>query len=133
MDAAAAPWLESRLKPYARGRRAWREVMRDAAHQPRPTQFGIDLRAPDRWLASRLPGILGARAGGGLAALTAFGFRVWEIFVLSLVLQAGMLPMMAKQFHRITLSGPVANLVAVPITGILVPLGFLTLGAGLAY
>ncbi|OLD62235.1 MAG: DNA internalization-related competence protein ComEC/Rec2 [Acidobacteria bacterium 13_1_40CM_2_60_7] len=129
----AAPWLENTIEPYARALRGWRDVTRDAANEPRPTQFRIDLRALDRWLASRLPGILGARAGGGLAALTAFGFRVWEIFVLSLVLQAGMLPMMAKQFHRITLSGPVANLVAVPITGILVPLGFLTLGAGLAY
>ena len=52
-------------------------------------------------------------------------FRVWELLVITLVLQIGMLPLMARDFHRITLSGPVVNLAAVPMTGIVVPLGFL--------
>src|SRR5262249_35591732 len=38
-----------------------------------------------------------------------------------------MLPLMASDFHRITLAGPFANLIAVPLTGVLVPTGFLTL------
>jgi competence protein ComEC len=38
---------------------------------------------------------------------------------------------MARDFHRVTLSAPLVNLAAVPITGIVVPLGFLTLGSGL--
>jgi competence protein ComEC len=37
----------------------------------------------------------------------------------------------ARDFHRVTLSAPLVNLVAVPVTGIVVPLGFLTLGCEL--
>jgi competence protein ComEC len=44
------------------------------------------------------------------------------------VLQFGMLPLMARDFHRVTLMGPLANLFAVPLTGVIVPLGFFTLG-----
>ena len=38
---------------------------------------------------------------------------------------------MARDFHRVTLSAPLVNLAAVPLTGIVVPLGFLTLASGL--
>lgn len=53
------------------------------------------------------------------------------MIVLTLVLQIGMLPLLARDFHRVTLSGPFANLFAVPLTGILVPLGFATLALAL--
>jgi competence protein ComEC len=48
-----------------------------------------------------------------------------------MALQAGMLPLMARDFHRIPLSAPLVNLAAVPLTGVFVPLGFLTLASGL--
>ena len=38
---------------------------------------------------------------------------------------------MARDFHRITLSAPLANLAAVPLTGLIVPLGFATLAMSL--
>jgi len=38
---------------------------------------------------------------------------------------------MARDFHRIPLSAPLVNLAAVPLTGVVVPLGFLTLACGL--
>jgi len=44
-----------------------------------------------------------------------------------------MLPLMAASFHRIALSSPAVNLAAVPVTGIIVPWGFLTLTAGLLW
>lgn len=66
---------------------------------------------------------------GGLA-LT---LRVWELLVVTMALQIGMLPLMARDFHRITLSGPLANLAAVPLTGVVVPFGFLTLATGLLF
>jgi competence protein ComEC len=56
---------------------------------------------------------------------------MWELLVLTMALQAGMLPLMARDFHRIPLSAPLVNLAAVPLTGVVVPLGFLTLAAGL--
>jgi competence protein ComEC len=57
--------------------------------------------------------------------------RVWELLVITLALQTGMLPLMARDFHRIPLSAPLVNLAAVPLTGVVVPLGFLTLACGL--
>ena len=51
-----------------------------------------------------------------------------EMIALSVVLQFGMLPLMARDFHRVTLMGPLANLFAVPLTGVIVPLGFFALG-----
>src|SRR4029077_12467583 len=60
-----------------------------------------------------------------------FSLRIWELFVLTIVLQIGMLPLMARDFHRITLTAPVVNLAAVPLIGVAVPLGFVTLAIGL--
>jgi hypothetical protein len=59
--------------------------------------------------------------------------RVAEMIILILVLQLGMLPLPARDFHRVTLSGPLANLFAVPLTEILVPLGFVALILGLIF
>jgi competence protein ComEC len=63
----------------------------------------------------------------------ALTFRVWELLVLTVALQAGMLPLMASDFHRIPLSAPIVNLAAVPLTGVIVPVGFLTLASGLVF
>ena len=63
---------------------------------------------------------------GGLSVT----LRVWELLVITIVLQFGMLPLMARDFHRVALSAPLVNLVAVPLTGIIVPLGFVTLAIG---
>ncbi len=125
----AAPWLARTVEPYSRALRGWRDVTRDSAHAPRQAQFRIDLRALEGWMSGRLRARTARFGGTGLAAFLSVSFRVWEIFVLSLVMQIGMLPMMATEFHRVALAGPFANLVAVPLTGVLVPLGFLTLGA----
>jgi competence protein ComEC len=127
----AAPWLEKTVQPYVRALRGWREVTRDAVHEPRAAQFRIDLRSLARWISSQMPQRLGKTAEDTLARGLSFTFRVWELLVITLVLQVGMLPLMARDFHRITLSGPVVNLAAVPMTGIMVLLGFLALATGL--
>ncbi len=129
----AAPWLQRTAEPFARALRGWRDVTRDTSHEPRQAQFRIDLRSLDRWLTARLSPTGGHWLGNAAVFLVSVFFRVWEIFIISLVMQTGMLPMMAQEFHRISLSGPLANLFAVPLTGLLVPMGFLTLGAGLAF
>lgn len=51
--------------------------------------------------------------------------------VLTSVLQIGMLPLMARDFHRVALAAPIVNLVAVPMIGFLVPFGFVALLTGL--
>src|SRR6266404_3187680 len=127
----AAPWLEQNVQPYARALRGWRDATRDAAHEPRAAQFRIDLRSAASWLSGRLPMRIAAPAENALARGIGFTLRAWELMVLTLALQIGMLPLMARDFHRITLAAPIVNLAAVPLTGIVVPLGFLTLGSAL--
>ena len=127
----ALPWLENTVQPYVRALRGWRDVTRDAANEPRATQFRIDLRSLAQWLSTPLPQRLSKPTGDVLVGGLSLTFRVWELLVLTMVLQAGMLPLMARDFHRVPLSAPIVNLAAVPLTGVLVPLGFLTLVAGL--
>jgi competence protein ComEC len=127
----AVPWLEKTLEPYVRALRGWRDVTRDAAHEPRAIQFRIDLRSLAVWLAAQVPAPLGRPAGSSVMGGLSLLFRVWELLVITLTLQVGMLPLMASDFHRISLSAPLVNLAAVPLTGIIVPLGFVALSSGL--
>lgn len=129
----AMPWLEKTVQPYARALRGWRDVTRDAAHEPRAAQFRIDLRSVAQWVSGRLPQRLTRITENSLVGGLSLTFRAWELLVLTIVLQIGMLPLMARDFHRITLSGPLVNLAAVPLTGVVVPLGFLTLATGLLF
>jgi hypothetical protein len=119
------------VQAYVRALRGWRDVTRDAAHEPRAIQFRIDLRSLAQWISVRLPLRLGKPAGDIVAGGLSLTFRVWELLVLTVALQTGMLPLMARDFHRIPLSAPIVNLAAVPLTGVVVPLGFLTLVCGL--
>jgi competence protein ComEC len=127
----AAPWLEKTVQPYVKALYKWHDVTRDAGHEPRAAQFRIDVRAMMRWVSARVPARLGAASGDALARGIGVSLRIWELLVITLALQIGMLPLMARDFHRVTLSAPLVNLAAVPVTGIVVPLGFLTLGCGL--
>jgi competence protein ComEC len=129
----ALPWLESTVQPYARALRGWRDVTRDVSYEPRPTQFRIDLRLLARAIERRLPVRIARVPGNSLVGGLAFSFRVWELFVLTLVLQIGMLPLLASAFHRITFAGAFVNFAAVPLTAIIVPLGFFTLSSGLLW
>lgn len=48
-------------------------------------------------------------------------------FLVSLAAQLGTIPLMAYYFHRIPLISLVLNLVVIPLVGLIVPLGFLTI------
>ncbi|HET7149941.1 MAG TPA: DNA internalization-related competence protein ComEC/Rec2 [Candidatus Acidoferrum sp.] len=126
----AVPWLEKTVQPYVRALHDWRDVTRDAAHEPRAAQFRIDLRSVARWMSARLPQWAGRPTGDAVSAGLSLSFRAWELLVVTIALQIGMLPLMARDFHRVTLSAPLVNLAAVPMVGVLVPLGFVTLAAG---
>jgi competence protein ComEC len=129
----ALPWLEKTVQPYVHALRGWRDVTRDAAQEPRAAQFRIDLRSLAQWVSARQPAWLAKATQDSLVGGLSFAFRAWELFVITVVLQIGMLPLMARDFHRVTLSGPLVNLAAVPLTGVIVPLGFLTLASGLMF
>ena len=125
----AVPWIERTSAPYRAGLRHLGDVTRDAQHPPKVAQLRIDLRAVVARIASRLPPRLATRAGRLATLPVRAGLRIWEIVLLSAVIQWGMTPLMAADFHRVSLSGPLSNIPAVILTGIIVPLGFLALAA----
>ena len=129
----AIPWLERTVQPYARALRGWRDVTRDIAHEPKPTQFRIDLRSLTHMMEARLPKRMATLPGTAISCGLRFSIRVWELFVLTLVLQMGMMPLLASEFHRITFAGPLVNFAAVPLTAVIVPLGFFTIISGLLF
>jgi competence protein ComEC len=131
--ALALPWMDRTSAPYRAGLRHLGDVTRDAAHPPKIAQFRIEMRAVAQWLARRLPQRFAPRAATLLSAPVLVGLRLWEVLLLSVVIQWGMLPLLAQDFHRVSLAGPLSNIPAVILTGLIVPLGFVTLLAALVW
>ncbi len=124
----ALPWIERTGEPYLAGLAHLGDVTRDASHPPKVAQFRLDLRAASNWLALRLPAAVATRSNELLAAPIRAGLRIWELVLLSFALQAGMVAMLALDFHRVTLAGPLSNVPAVFLTGLIVPMGYMMLG-----
>ena len=125
--ALALPWMERSTAPYRAGLRHLGDVTRDGAHPPKVVQFRIEMRAATAYFASKMPRWLAPHAGALTTAPVRVGLRLWEVVLLSLVIQWGMMPLLAQDFHRVSLAGPISNIPAVLLTGVIVPLGFLTL------
>lgn len=131
IGAIAVPGIARWIDPRRRALRHLSDVTRDPSHAPRQIQFRIELRAAAHWLSARLPRFAEPHASGLLVRPLRAGIYFADIVLISLVLQLGMLPLLAHYFHRVALAGPAANIPAVLLTGIAVPLGFLTLAASL--
>lgn len=127
------PWLDRSAEPYVRALRHFHDVTRDGGHPPRAAQFRIDLRLASGWLAAHLPSWLARFSASAVSTPVRLGLRLWELLAISLALQLGMLPLLALYFHRVTLAGPFANIPAVSLTGVLVPLGFVVLAVSYAW
>lgn len=123
----AIPWMDRTSAPYRAGLAHLADVTHDGAHLPKIARFRIEMRALSNWLASRLPPMLAPRSDMLLSLPIRAGLRLWEIALFSGTMQLGMTPLMALDFHRIGLAGPLSNIPAVMLTGLIVPLGFLTL------
>ena len=120
------------VQPYLRALDHLGDAARDGAHAPRVAQFRLDARTAANWLSAHLPKPV-SRLGTSLITFPArVGLRLWELIVISAALQVGMIPLMAQYFHRISLVGFAANLPAVLLTGIIVPLGFAALCTSLS-
>ncbi len=123
----AMPWIERSSGPYREGLAHLGDVTRDVSFPARVVQFRLDLRTVSAWLEKRLPAWLAPRVDGFVTAPVAAGFRLWEVIVLSATIQLGLLPLLAENFHRVSIFGPASNVPAVLLTSLIVPLGFLTL------
>jgi competence protein ComEC len=133
IGALAAPWLAQTSEPYQRGLEHLEDVTRDASHPPGAIQFRIELRAAAAWLAARLPSRTPTLGRHLVRDPLRVALYLWDLAVISLVLQLGMLAPLAYYFHRVTLAGPLANIPAVLLTGLIVPLGFFTLTTSLLW
>jgi competence protein ComEC len=131
IGALALPWTERTTVPLRRGLAHVDDVTRDASHAPRIAQLRLDIRAAVGWIAQWLPRKLSSAATAAVVWPLRAGLRLWEIVLVSTAIQFGMLPLMAIYFHRVTLVGPLANIPAPLLSGLIVPVGFLAMGAGL--
>jgi competence protein ComEC len=132
IGALAVPWMAHSSEPYVHGLEHLTDVSRDVSHAARVIQFRIEMRAAAAWIAALLPRPAARFSTRMLVVPLRTGLYLWELMVISAILQLGMLPPLAYYFHRVTLAGPLANIPAVLLTGLIVPLGLFTLAASLA-
>lgn len=125
----AVPWIDRSSSRYRQALEHLGDVTRDRLYSPRATQFRLDLRAAANAVAKKIPRRAAAYADLFLTLPVRLGLRLWDLFVLSFCIQMGMMPMMAADFHRVTLSGPASNIFAVLLTAVIVPLGFATVAS----
>ena len=124
----ALPWLDRTAEPLRNSLHQVGDVTRDRNFTPRLVQLRLDMRAVSVSLANMLPGWLHRRAPSITAAPVRAAVLIGETFVISAVIQIGLTPLLVDDFHRVAIVGLFANIPAVLLTGIIVPLGFAALG-----
>jgi competence protein ComEC len=131
IGALAVPSIAHSSEPYLYGLKHLTDVSRDVSHPPRVIQFRIEMRAAAAWITARLPRFAAPLGRSLFVVPVRTGLYLWELIVISAILQLGMLPPLAYYFHRVTLVGPLANIPALLLTGLIVPLGLFTRAASL--
>jgi competence protein ComEC len=125
----AVPLIERTSAPFAAASRALADTGRDPRFAPRIASIRVELRLLAETLA--LWTRLSERAS---CAVVALGVRclafVYEMAVLSGVVQFGLVLPMAVYFHRVSATGLTANLLIVPMMAAVVPIGFVALFTG---
>jgi competence protein ComEC len=121
------PILERSSQPYRRGLWHLESTGYDISLPARVTQFRLDLRMIAQRLARFLGGWLPLRM---LALLTRVILSSSEVLTISLLMQLGLALPMAWYFHRATLMGISANLLAIPLTEALMPSAVIAVSVG---
>ena len=128
----AVPILNETSAPYRRSLRGITEPSRDPRLPPLAAQFRLELRllAETFHLCTRFPQKWLLRT---FAPVAGFVFYSWELAVTSAAIQIGLAVPMALYFHRISLTAVSANVLAVPLLAMVVPLGFFAIFTGFAW
>ncbi len=129
IGALALPVLEATSTPYWRGVAGIAETSRDPRLPPQVAQFRLESRLIGETLhyVFRIPQTWWLRGWTLGARLVLYA---WETAVVSTAIQIGVALPMAIYFHRISLTGFSANILAVPLLGVVVPLGFVAIFTG---
>jgi competence protein ComEC len=121
------PLLERTSQPYHRGLMYLDSTRYDVPLSPKVTQFRLDLRM----VAGRLERFVGARLPlPAMVRVLRIGFGGFEIFIISAVMQVGLALPMAYYFHRAAVVGMPANMLVVPLTGVLMAAAIAAVAAG---
>jgi competence protein ComEC len=122
--AIGLPLLERSSRLYRQALAHWDTDDYGPSLPPRVAQFRLDLRL----LAGRLARFLGQPQSLHLVRGTSIVcFRIFELLLVSAVMQMGLALPMAYYFHRATTIGLPANLAVVPLTQLLMPAAVLTI------
>ncbi len=123
----AVPLLERSSQPYRRGLRHMDSTDYDYALEPKVAQFRLDLRMIARRLARLVGPFFPIRA---LVVFCTAGIALFDVLLVSGLIQAGLALPMAWYFHRATVMGLPANVFVIPLTEVLMPAAILALGTG---
>ena len=110
-------------------RAAWRESPSLAATPrlpPRVAQFRLELRLLAETASYYIP-LPRSWWEHAFAIAARILFYAYQLAVISAAIQIGLALPMAIYFHRISLTGISANILVVPLLGLVVPLGFLAI------
>ncbi len=119
------PWLERTSLPYRRALRHLDSASYDISLPPKLAQFRLDLRL----LGDRLAPFAGKRPARWLLTQVAgAAISIYDILVISAIVQLSLALPMAFYFHRATLGALPANVVAVPLTMVLMPSAMAAVG-----
>jgi competence protein ComEC len=125
--AIAVPLVERTSGLYRQAFAHWDADNYGSKLIPKVAQFRIDLRL----IASRLARFLGRRWSLFLVRGTSiFSSRVFELLLVSAIMQMGLALPMAYYFHRATTIGLPANVSVVPLTQLLMPAAIATISLG---
>jgi competence protein ComEC len=118
------PLLERISEPWRRGMRNFTLLAYDINLPPRIAQFRVELRM----IIARLSR-LGPEPLWRFLLLRTVGtaLALWEILVISALMQIGLVLPMASYFHRVTVTALPANMLVVPLTEVLMPTSVLAL------
>ncbi len=126
IGAFAVPVLNATSAPFSRGLKDLGNGGKDIRMPAKSAEFRVELRL----LARALTLALGIPARLAQFAVTLAGrvsLYLWEIFVTTFFIQAGLALPMIVYFHRLSASGLTANAVVVPVFLAIIPLGFLAI------
>lgn len=127
----AVPCLERTSGPLAAACRDLPECGKDPRVAPPIAHHRVELRllAETLSLLCRVPLPWAQRIVAGAASALCFA---WDLMLTSAAVQIGLLLPMVLYFHRVPFSGLLANAFAVPLLGLVIPLGFAALLTGSA-
>ncbi|MCI0403125.1 MAG: DNA internalization-related competence protein ComEC/Rec2, partial [Acidobacteria bacterium] len=133
----ALPWIERTSEPYRQALSFLDAPERaEQLREPRLAQFRYDLRA----LAELMNPLIFWRADeadkhrAALALLSRSvrtGLRAWDFFLISFAIHLGFVLLTALYFNQVIAAGLLANILVVPLVGVIVPLGLAALLLGL--